>query len=1437
MKLIEPLEHRIAPASASITYTDIDGDLVKITVTAPGSTALRLTVANLAFTDGDPDGQLSLLSLSDPLFNNASITFSVTKKPGGDGLAAVGRINAGSNDLGAVVVKGDLGVIDAGSGNDTVPAIKSLTVQSMGLYGTDAGAPADLRSDITGALGTLTVATDVKDVYIFVGDSFSAAAKIGTVKIGGSLFGGLATNSGRIFSYGGIGSVTIGGNVIGGAGNSSGMVAVFGGEIGGLTITGSLVGGSGTASGQIFNAFGGIGAVKIGGNLRGDLGAESGKIDVQGNLVSLTIGGSVIGGAGAANTYTDTDSVIHRGQVFAGGNIGPVKVAHDVRGGVGIDTGRIQAGGSMGAVAVGGSVVGVGVYSGVISANTGMGAVSIGHDVIGGATGSGTIFSSTTMGAVTVGGSLIGGTGNESGWIRSHSVMGAVKIGHDIVGGTGEQTGQIRMNLAGDSKLAGVTIGGSIIGGTDRGAGGIFAAGDLGPVKIGLDLLGGNLVSGESTLINSGFIYSGGTITSVTVGGSIIAGIDNSTSGDLENNASIRAVGRLGSLTVKGDIAGNFLGEDPSRVYIAARGVSVAGAADDLAIGKIVVGRRVEEASFLAGYDTALAPKNADAKIGSVTVGGDWIASNLVAGTMNLGGGTGNFGNNSDVVISGAGTVDEAADRSTIKSVTITGRALGSPSTNRFFGISTQDLGTIKILGRTVAHSGDGIVLGGLTNFNAIAVGNPTAYFPEAGLAELASASSVTYTDIDGDRVTVKLSKPLLTAANVNSVFKFNVGTVGDGADQLRQLQLIDLTPLATHMIGITMTVQRQAYGDGLADVGAIRATNLDVGAVSVPGDLGQIDAGLTNPLGSSGPGIGLDSLKVRSMGRLGIQTQAVGGSLVSEIDGSIGTLTVTGDLKDVTISPGFTIGLFGTVANLTVGGSLIEATIGANTPMNSAKIGGGIYAGALEGGAKSITIGGSVIGGITTLSGSIITGLPNSSMGTLKIAGNLVGGLVQETGRIFSSGTLGAVTLGGSVIGGVGEISGVIEATTHAGAMKIGHNMIGKGDTSAVLSAIKIGGVSIGGSLLGGAGPNSGKIMAFGAAEAATGAVTIGHNLLGGSGLESGRVTTSGLPSLTIGGSLIGGSNELAGSVNANQAGALKIAHDFAGGIGEQSGDISATFFTGITIGGSMVGGTAENAGSIFVISDTGALKIGRDLLGGSISGATPLLHGSGKILSTVQIKSVTIGGSIITGVDNSTAGALSSNATIRAVADIGSVTIAGSVVGRATANGSTPAVISAGHDLDATATKDLVIGKVSIGGSASLTNILAGYSTSLAANNSNAQMGAVSVGGNWLLGNIVAGAENEAGTSTTTDDNINYGDTHDRIINNDPNSIAKIASIAVKGVVAGSAANGDHFGFVARVIGSVKTAGYTAPLRLDYTGEEAPLSLITGDFRVKEI
>src|SRR5437762_5299862 len=107
---VELLEPRIAPATV-IPFTDVDGDLVKITISAADPHPVAL--ATLAGSGPFGGFQFTLLDLTSATANHASVSVSVTKADTGDGLVNLGRIDAGTNDLGAVTIPGDLGDIDA----------------------------------------------------------------------------------------------------------------------------------------------------------------------------------------------------------------------------------------------------------------------------------------------------------------------------------------------------------------------------------------------------------------------------------------------------------------------------------------------------------------------------------------------------------------------------------------------------------------------------------------------------------------------------------------------------------------------------------------------------------------------------------------------------------------------------------------------------------------------------------------------------------------------------------------------------------------------------------------------------------------------------------------------------------------------------------------------------------------------------------------------------------------------------------------------------------------------------------------------------------------------------------------------------------------------------------------------------------------------------
>lgn len=649
MHSLEKLESRIAPAALLgkvLTYADIDGDKVTVTFTKGAPAA-----ANFVFDNSGVDGhtmihqQLELIDLhgdgTSPFLGTA-IKVRVTREPGGDGLAAIGRIDATGVSLGKVSIAGDLGAVSAGSNVAGVPAMAGLSVNSMGRYGLRTqAAGGTFESDINGGLGSLVVRHDVAGVFLKVTGS------IGPVTIGQSLIGGSATSSGEIMASVNIGPVKIGADIAGGTGSQSGYL--FSGlDMTSLTVGGSLLGGTGNSTGTV-EVTRNLGAATIGHDVIGAAGVESGYLESDfGNLKSVRIGGSLIGGTGQESGC----AIANGSGVF--GNIGSIYIGHDIVGGGGVN-------------GTGGSVSGYAVAQGKI-------------------------------GGVYVGGSVLGGTTSRTGGISSNGTLGAVVIGHDLIGGEGPLSGYIRAF----GSIKSVNVGGSVVGGSASSTGEILTMGfqagveeNMGPVRIGHNLVGGGISGTQGNLTHSGYIGSNGQIASVTIGGSVISGVDDSTGGSLDGSGSIRAAYDIPLLRVSGSLIGHHTANGDSPVVISAQGQESvpAGATADRAFGSITVGHRVEWTEILAGYNTNLAAADGNAQVGAVTVGGDWIASSLAAGVQNSNGPThfGQSAGTNDAIIPPATTTNSIAR---IAGITVAGSVIGDATatngTDQFAFISER---------------------------------------------------------------------------------------------------------------------------------------------------------------------------------------------------------------------------------------------------------------------------------------------------------------------------------------------------------------------------------------------------------------------------------------------------------------------------------------------------------------------------------------------------------------------------------------------------------------------------------------------------------------------------------------------------------------------------------------------------------------------------
>ncbi len=733
----ELLEARIAPATLlpggkAVTYLDEDGDLVTIRITK-GAFQNPSAAGQTQFVFGPtPTGvgeQLEVLNLShQSAFDRAGLSIVATPsdpngdgRRQGDGVVNVGYINATGVDLGAVVVRGDLGAIDAGD-EISDPALASLSVQSLGREGLATGAP-NLSSDLLGPVGTIKVAGDVSaaSIAILGGDQF---ATLRSLSIGGSIFGGADANTGEIFVQGTLGKAKIGGSIFGGVGESSGTVQAA--KFGAVAVSGSILGGSGTLSGGIF-ARDAVASIVVDGSLLGGSGVSSGRIAAQ-KIGPVRISGSISGGDPVDVTLSAENS----GSITAGsgsfpgaGTLGAVMIGGSILGSEGGNSATINAATSIASVAVGGALSGgVGDFSGAIASPivglvriagsvfggegdlsggvygaVRLAGLSISGALIGGAgIGSGSVRAGGSPGAITVGGAMIGGAGLKSGAIFSQTGadFSVIAIGGYLQGGSGVESGEIFT----DGSIRSVSIVSSVFGGSASGAGMIRAGETLVAVKIGGSIVGG---STENTLLQDSGTVQARRIGSVFVGGSVFAGSigDAAAGGILLSSGAIRAEFDLASVVVRG----NLEGSNTHPVIISAGGMEAPGVTD-VAIRSLMVGGRTFNAAILAGYSLDVSasylgrPVNADAQIGTVTIGGDLIASSVIAGLAP--GSEGYFGDATDTKINGVR--DRTGIMSKIGAIVIGGRAQGTLESDDAFrgGIGAEQLSSLKLGGASV---------------------------------------------------------------------------------------------------------------------------------------------------------------------------------------------------------------------------------------------------------------------------------------------------------------------------------------------------------------------------------------------------------------------------------------------------------------------------------------------------------------------------------------------------------------------------------------------------------------------------------------------------------------------------------------------------------------------------------------------------------------
>jgi hypothetical protein len=679
-----------------------------------------------------------------------------------------------------------------------------------------------------------------------------------------------------------------------------------------------------------------------------------------------------------------------------------------------------------------------------------------------------------------------------------------------------------------------------------------------------------------------------------------------------------------------------------------------------------------------------------------------------------------------------------------------------------------------------------------------------------APAAFFVNTRTVTYEDHDGDTVVVSSSVPIFRADNLNSFFTFSDGV----------LVGIDLTagPGKRSASGTSLSIQaktpRGGQGDGLVNVGYINATGVDLRAVSVDGDLGQIDAGDTNLRTRA-----LGTLTARSLGVFGGRYGAPGSeNFSSDFRGSLGSVKILNDIREASITVSGDVTRPAFISRIFIGGSLT----GTDDP-DTGKI-------QADGSIGAVLVGGSVQGGDGARSGRIAAG---GSMSSLFVGGSIVGGSGESSGSIQVGTRLGPMRLRQDLTGGQGAHSGSIQFGFKAKSLLVGGTVSGgSGDFSGrISSGDDIDFLGIAGDLKGGSGDASGTLNSADDIDV----LRIGGSILGGKGDDSGGVRASGnLKNTRILGSIVGA------SIGANATASI-----------DTSGYLKADHFGSLAIFGSLVAGenkipptTLDTAGlftpdstTVSGLSDTSTLRPGFKVVSGAFSS---------KILSVDSPNSVTLeapftGATPATQSVSFSSPTLTKSGLVYARKTFGSVAVYGDIRGNPTQQVLFVAKGIPQDELPLRARSSVALGKLFVGGSVSHSLIGAGLDDSGSALNPDAQIGLVKVNRNWVCSNLVAGISSGMDSQ--------YGDSNDSLATpgfnyvNRSTLVSQIASIRIGGQILGSlggspATDSDHFGFVATKIGGLRVAGVALRLSSITVPDSLTLSQGTGgDVSLREI
>ena len=359
-----------------------------------------------------------------------------------------------------------------------------------------------------------------------------------------------------------------------------------------------------------------------------------------------------------------------------------VTIGGAVLGGAGADSGSIQSGGALGRVQI-----------------STPGASSNAAGLVGGTgASSGSVYAAGSIASVLVNGAITGGGGAHSGSVEGHGLVASVRA-MGLAGGTGDYSGSV----LGDDFVHGTVVQraslvslnlGAVTGGAGQYSGSIISETSIGNLQAS-ELTRGSNATGGSIRTGIGTFGTGGAQVLQIAH---LGRAGGAAGGTLEIHG---ALGRLTSseitgATVYANSIGTVVAGTLSSSLISALGSPGRITGSDLAIAQVVVSGSVSGTRILAGYGFDGTAVNGHAQIGSVAVHGNWSASSLIAGAKDVNGD--GFGNTDDSAIP---LTAKTSLLSCIASVVIGGTVSGD-ATSANYGFEAESIGRFSYGGTSL---------------------------------------------------------------------------------------------------------------------------------------------------------------------------------------------------------------------------------------------------------------------------------------------------------------------------------------------------------------------------------------------------------------------------------------------------------------------------------------------------------------------------------------------------------------------------------------------------------------------------------------------------------------------------------------------------------------------------------------------------------------